>query len=72
MVLLTDIENSNQLSAVIDKVYETLIAPYASAIGYLTLDVSIGTAIYRRGKQSWDDLIRQADQAMYRTKAAKA
>ncbi|ATG89262.1 diguanylate cyclase domain-containing protein [Methylomonas koyamae] len=72
LVLLTDIENSNQLSAVIDKVYETLIAPYASAIGYLTLDVSIGTAIYRRGKQSWDDLIRQADQAMYRTKAAKA
>ncbi|WP_445371415.1 diguanylate cyclase domain-containing protein [Methylomonas sp. HW2-6] len=71
LVLLTDIENSEQLNAVIDKVYENLIAPYASAIGYLTLDVSIGTAIYRRGKQSWDELIRQADQAMYRAKAAK-
>jgi diguanylate cyclase (GGDEF)-like protein/PAS domain S-box-containing protein len=69
-VLLEDIAGNDDAIQVADRVIELLRQPLPVASREIFLTTSIGIAIGRDGATEPGELLREADQAMYRAKAA--
>jgi diguanylate cyclase (GGDEF)-like protein len=67
--MLPKIESQESVASVTEKIRAHLAAPYLVDGNVMTMTASIGTAIYRDGGQKFNDLIKQADIAMYHAKA---
>ncbi|MCX7656311.1 MAG: diguanylate cyclase [Treponemataceae bacterium] len=70
VVLLTDMENEDGARLVAEKIVKTLEQPLYIEGQLCQLGVSIGIAVYPKDGASGDELIRHADEAMYRIKRA--
>lgn len=70
VVLLTDMENEEGARLVAEKIIKTLEQPLYIEGKLCQLGVSIGIALYPEDGTSGDELIRHADEAMYRIKRA--
>ncbi len=71
VLVLEGLERSEQVSAVMKRVADALSAPFVLSPGLaLHVRVSIGVALYPNFRNG-SDLMRAADQALYRSKAKK-
>ena len=70
VILLSDIANREQLELVLQRLLETVSAPYVIGEHTLTISASIGVAVYPLDDVDADTLLRHADQAMYLAKQA--
>ena len=68
VLLLDGIDNVADVHVVVDRVLESMAQPYPLAERTLQLTASIGVALYPDHGQISDQLLRAADQAMYRAK----
>lgn len=68
VVLLTDIDQSNELVASVEKIHRILTEPYVVAQHTLHIGASIGISIYPNDGADNATLIRHADAAMYAAK----
>lgn len=64
VVMLTEIEGEESMHKVVRKIRAHLAAPYVIQEHLITVNASIGTAVYRGDEKSSDDLIEQADIAL--------
>jgi len=69
-VLLEDIAGNDDAIQVADRIIELLRQPLPVASREIFLTTSIGIAVVRGGDSDPGELLREADQAMYRAKAA--
>ena len=69
-VLLEDIAGNDDAIQVADRIIELLRQPLPLASREIFLTTSIGIAVVRDGDSDPGELLREADQAMYRAKAA--
>jgi len=69
-VLLEGIDGLQRATAVADRVLEALSEPFSIGSLPVTLSASVGVAIGRAGEVSADELLRNADIAMYAAKRA--
>ena len=60
----------NSVQKIADKVRQTLSMPYVIELHTLHITSSIGISVFPTGEEGPDDIIRQADTAMYRAKEA--
>jgi len=70
VVMLTDIESKTGVAEAVAKMRDRLSMPYQLESRRIQLSVSIGSTIYNAEEQNYENLIRQADLAMYSAKAA--
>ena len=68
MIMLPQTENKEP-AAVVEKLVTRLASPYVIEGESIAVTASIGTAVYPADGQSYSELIRQADIAMYLAKA---
>jgi diguanylate cyclase (GGDEF)-like protein len=68
VLLLDGIDSVADVHVVVDRVLETMAQPYPLAERTLQLTASIGVALYPDHGEIADQLLRAADQAMYRAK----
>ena len=68
VVILTDIRNAENAAWVSDKVVESLSEPYPVGDLTLALSASIGVSIYPNDELVANELLRTADEAMYKAK----
>ncbi|OWW18282.1 hypothetical protein AYR66_02150 [Noviherbaspirillum denitrificans] len=68
IVLLTDIDHSNELVASVEKIHRIVTEPYAVAEHILHIGASIGISIYPDDGADNATLIKHADAAMYAAK----
>lgn len=68
IVLLTDIEHSDELVASVEKIHRIVTEPYAVAQHTLHIGASIGVSIYPDDGTDNATLIKHADAAMYAAK----
>jgi diguanylate cyclase (GGDEF)-like protein/PAS domain S-box-containing protein len=69
-IVQTGIEDSTAAGALAEKLIEIVSAPYVIDGNDLRIGVSIGISLYELGLNSPDELLMQADQALYRAKHA--
>ena len=67
-VLVEDLADTDEPAAVADRVARVLTQPLELETGRVAIAASIGISVTRAGTLSQDDLLRQADHAMYRAK----
>jgi len=67
-VLLANITNKNDISAIAEKIVDSINQPIKYENELLHVGVSIGIAIFPDNANKLDILVRAADQAMYRAK----
>lgn len=60
----------NSVQKIADKVLQTLSMPYVIELHTLHVTSSIGISVFPTGEEGPDDIMRQADTAMYRAKEA--
>lgn len=75
VIVLPDVDPAQATATaelVARKVRACLAAPYVIEGRVLNISTSVGTAVYRSAKQSGNELLRQADAAMYLEKRARA
>ena len=60
----------NSVQKIADKVLQTLSMPYVIQLHTLHVTSSIGISVFPTGEEGPDDIMRQADTAMYRAKEA--
>ncbi|MFQ5635299.1 MAG: putative bifunctional diguanylate cyclase/phosphodiesterase, partial [Gammaproteobacteria bacterium] len=70
VVLIDEIDNVEQVDAVADRIRSALLAPFKYEGHQFVVTPSIGIALYPRDGDKFDDLLMNADMAMYRAKAA--
>jgi len=70
MVVLSGIENRENIASVAQNLVETLARPYTVGDENTIIGASIGIAVYPDQDQSPDKLLQLADVAMYKVKAA--
>ncbi len=70
LIVLPFVEEAEAAEKVAAKLVETLANPYATAAGSARISASIGIAYYPDDASSHEELIRRADEAMYRAKQA--
>ena len=70
VVILTDIGSVENARRVAEKIIAELAKPYAVDGKSLTLSASIGASLYPSDETAAKDLLRTADEAMYRAKRA--
>lgn len=68
-ILLEDLRNPLDATHVAERVHEQLAAPFTVDNDEIFLTVSIGISISNSGYRCADDMLRDADTAMYRAKA---
>jgi len=71
VILLPEISGQKNAVAVTNKIREQLHEPYVIGKNMFTVTASIGSSVCKPNGQSSDDLINQADMAMYRAKASR-
>jgi diguanylate cyclase (GGDEF)-like protein/PAS domain S-box-containing protein len=69
MVVVRNVANRDEADRVVAKVREAVERPYAIARDVVSLRCSVGIALYPDDGRTGPDLVRTADQAMYRDKA---
>ena len=69
VILLPEIDGQDSVEVVTEKIRFHLAASYRVDGNAIAATASIGTAIYRAGRQNCSDLIKQADMDMYHAKA---
>jgi diguanylate cyclase (GGDEF)-like protein/PAS domain S-box-containing protein len=67
-VLLDTINDAGSVTAVVERIRESLSQPYDNTRGGFGITASIGIAISMSGYERADDLLHDADTAMYRAK----
>jgi diguanylate cyclase (GGDEF)-like protein len=68
VIMLPEIDAPEVAETVAQKIRACLAAPYVIDGAVITLTVRVGTAIYRDSALPLNELIKQADAAMYRAK----
>ena len=68
---LEEAGDAEALGALLDRIAEALVAPFALPEGPVRIGLSIGVALFPGGGDDPDLLLRRADAALYRAKAAK-
>ena len=68
LLLLNNIADAGAVQVTLERVLQALAQPYASCIGVLPLTASVGMALYPQHGSMPEQLLRAADQAMYRAK----
>ena len=68
VVILTDIRSRENAEAVAEKIIDELSKPYEVAGATLSVSASVGASLYQAAKGTAMDLLRTADEAMYRAK----
>ncbi len=69
LVLVTDISGDNALSAIADKIQQSLAQPFVLAGRDYWIGASIGIAVFPRDGEDPDLLLRHADLALYQAKS---
>ena len=64
VVMLTEIEGEESIHKIVRKIRAHLAAPYLIQDQLVTVNASIGSAVYRGNEKTNEDLIEQADIAM--------
>lgn len=67
-VLLTNVNHSDSVDVVIEKINATMAAPLKVSDATLTLSVSIGIAVFPENGETPETLVRHADDHMYTVK----
>ncbi|HPF26327.1 MAG TPA: EAL domain-containing protein [Steroidobacteraceae bacterium] len=70
VALLTDLEAQDQVSAVVDRIRQSLTAPFSYEGRQFVITPSIGVAIYPENGSDVETLLMHADTAMYQAKDA--
>ncbi|MBO6850772.1 MAG: GGDEF domain-containing protein, partial [Marinobacter sp.] len=68
VVLLSEINEPGHAFAVADKICESVATPMIIAGEEVVLKLSIGVSIYPDNGETVEDLLKKADNAMYRVK----
>lgn len=68
VVILTDIRNRENAERVAEKIIGELSLPYQVAGETISISASIGASLYPSDQKAGDELLRTADEAMYRAK----
>lgn len=69
VIAFDDVQDRQQISAIADKIQQSLCRPYLLNQQSLQISASIGSAIYPDDGETIDVLMKQADLAMYQAKA---
>lgn len=69
VIMLPEIDNPNIAATLAIEIGKSLSEPYIIDDHTIQIAVSVGSAVYPRDGQIFDDLMKQADIGMYRTKA---
>jgi diguanylate cyclase (GGDEF)-like protein len=69
-ILLEDLRVGDEANQVARRLIDELAAPFLIGEASITIGISVGIAFGARGESSADDLMRNADFAMYRAKQA--
>lgn len=70
VIMLPEIDSTKTVTTLAVKIGGSLSKPYTIDGHKIHMDVSIGVAVYPRDGHTFDDLMKQADMAMYRSKSA--
>ncbi len=68
IILLADLEDHSACVQILQRILDTISRPFTIAGHLITVTASIGVTLYPVGAMDADTLIRQADQAMYKSK----
>jgi diguanylate cyclase (GGDEF)-like protein len=68
IIIISPVESRQAIATVAQKVIETIAAPIQAVEDEAFLGASIGIALYPDDSQNADELLKLADQAMYRVK----
>ncbi len=69
-ILIEDTSETIDAEPVVDRVLEALSSPFVVADHTMTIGATIGVAISQNGREEASEMLRNADLAMYRAKAA--
>ncbi|PIY29996.1 MAG: hypothetical protein COZ09_01905 [Comamonadaceae bacterium CG_4_10_14_3_um_filter_60_42] len=72
LYLLTEVNDDEDAAIVAEKIMKALQVPCDAGVAPLTVNTSIGIAIYPRDGTTAEALIKSADAAMYRAKQGKS
>ena len=72
LYLLAEVADRQDVVHVAEKIASAIAAPCALTVGMLSVKASIGIATFPQGGTSAIDLIKSADQAMYKAKRSKS
>ena len=72
LYLLMEIENEQEATPIVEKIMKAIQAPCELSVGKLTINPSIGIAIFPKDGTSADALVKSADTAMYQAKRNKS
>jgi diguanylate cyclase (GGDEF)-like protein/PAS domain S-box-containing protein len=67
-VLVEDFKSAPELTRIAQRILNGLSQPFVIGVNELFISASIGIAVYRDNATTLDELIKQADMAMYRAK----
>jgi diguanylate cyclase (GGDEF)-like protein/PAS domain S-box-containing protein len=70
-IILAEITHPADAGIVAQKILRVLASPYHAKDGELTITASIGGSIFHGGDKEMDDIIKHADNAMYRAKRTR-
>lgn len=70
VILLSEMDNPNMAATIAIEIGKSLSEPYIIDDHTIQIAVSVGSAVYPRDGQTFDDLMKLADMGMYRTKGA--
>jgi diguanylate cyclase (GGDEF)-like protein len=70
MIVLPEVEDSDSIVNVTEKILETLTKPFIIGQHHLSTSISIGIAVYPDDGNDFETLFQKADTAMYQAKAA--
>ena len=69
-VILTDVTRPTHIDSIAAEILDELRKPFALAAGPATISCCIGITVYPGDASSPDELVRNADEAMYASKNA--
>lgn len=70
LILLDDVQDNEHIASITNKVLQGLHVPFDIEQIPLSASCSIGVAVYPRDGQTYDELFKNADTAMYKAKEA--
>lgn len=70
VVLLSDLNTPDQAEAICERITATFSQPVSFQTGAIMLNASIGASLYPQHGQEFTDVLRYADEALYRMKNA--
>ena len=68
VVVITDVENKEHIKRALTRLINAIEAPIISEVGMLNISASVGYAVYPDNAKSLDELLKKADEQMYKQK----